>query len=168
MGKRSRKRAIGPVKTTEPVAAPPPTPARKRASGRQSHFERMIAQADARPKPPWHPVPLVELAVLAGIVLIIIGAIHSNTDRGRLAIVFGVILASLAGLDTAVRDHFNGFRSHSTLLATFPTAILVVGLGLLSVPPAVLAAVAIGTFVAAFFALRSQFKAKTGVAFKTR
>lgn len=168
MGKRSRKRAVGPVETTEPAVAPPPAPARKRSSGRMSHYERMIAQADARPKAPWHPVPLVELAVLAGIVLIIIGAIHSSTDRGKLAMVFGVILASLAGLDTAVRDHFNGFRSHSTLLATFPTSLIAVALALLKVSPPVIAIVAVAVFLAGFFGLRNQFKAKAGVAYKTR
>ena len=36
-----------------------------------------------RPKAPWHPFPLVELAVLAGIVLLVLGLINYDTDGGR-------------------------------------------------------------------------------------
>src|SRR4051794_10551433 len=124
MGKRSRKRADGPVRaggrdrvTAAPRHDVPKTP---RKPG-QSRMDRFIEQADARPKAPWHPFPLVELSVLVGIVLIVIGLLNHNSHRGRLAIVFGVVLASVAGLETAVRDHFSGFRSHSSLLASMPT-----------------------------------------------
>ena len=96
----------------------------RRAPG-QSRLDRFIERADERPKPPWHPVPLVELAVLVGIALIVIGLINSDTSRGRMAMLFGLALASLAGLDTAARKHFAGFRSHSSLLGGMPAVIVV-------------------------------------------
>jgi hypothetical protein len=40
--------------------------------------------------------------------------------------VFGLALGSLGGLDTALREHFTGFRSHSLLIAGVP-AVLVGG-----------------------------------------
>src|SRR5687767_4740806 len=70
-----------------------------------------------RPKPPWHPFPLVELLVLAGIVLLVLGFLNFDTDRGRAMLVGGMLLGSLGGLDTALREHFGGFRSHTTILA---------------------------------------------------
>ena len=168
MGKRSRKRAVGPVQTIErpPAGAPPKAPRPQPKKGYQSRMDRMIERADQRPKPPWHPVPLVELSVLAGIVLIVIGFLNLDTDNGRLSVLFGLLLASLAGLDTAVRDHFAGFRSHSTLLAGFPAALGAAGLAYTGLPLFVIAILAVGAFVAAFFALRAAFKRKTGVAFK--
>ena len=72
---------------------------------------------DERPKPPWHPFPLVELLVLAGIVLLVLGFLNFDSDRGRAMLVSGMLLGSLGGLDTALREHFSGFRSHTTILA---------------------------------------------------
>src|SRR5215207_10428073 len=106
MGRRSRARR----------AAAPPT-AEPGAGGTDSR-RGPARLTDERPKAPWHPFPLVELCVLVGIVLLIIGLIIGlDSDRGRLALLCGLALASLGGLDTALREHFNGFRSHSSLLA---------------------------------------------------
>jgi hypothetical protein len=75
---------------------------------------------DERPRAPWHPFPLVELSVLAGIVLLVLGFLNWDTDRGRLMLVCGMLLGSLGGLDTALREHFSGFRSHAMVLAGLP------------------------------------------------
>src|SRR5215204_7215847 len=117
MGRRSRaRRAAG-------IAPASPTP---RAGG-DDLPPRPAPLSDERPKAPWHPFPLVELCVLVGIILIVVGAIAGfDSDRGRLALLCGLVLASLGGLDTALREHFNGFRSHSSLLAGLP-AVLVAG-----------------------------------------
>lgn len=166
MGKRSRKRADGPVRAPVRPASPRPHLARPPRRPGQSRIDRFIEQADARPKPPWHPVPLIELSVLAGIVLIVIGFINRGDRQGRLAIGAGVALAALAGLDTALREHFSGFRSHSALLGTLP-AVVVGLLGvLLKLTPGFILAFAIIAFAAGFSVFRSQFKRRTGVGFR--
>jgi lysylphosphatidylglycerol synthetase-like protein (DUF2156 family) len=129
-------------------------------------MDRFIERADERPKPPWHPVPLVELSVLVGIVLIVVGLLNSDSSKGRLAAVFGLVLASLAGLDTAAREHFNGFRSHSSLLAGVPAVIVVMVLAILGAPVAALVAAGAVVFAAAFWAFRNAFRRRTGVGFK--
>lgn len=163
MGKRSRKRATGPLR---PAADVTPAAARPRSSGRGSRLDRFIERADERPKPPWHPVPLIELSVLAGIVLIVIGLVNRDTSQGRIAGVFGLALAALAGLDTAVREHFAGFRSHSGLLAAIPTVVVAAVLGLLGATLGLTLLAAVLVFAAAFFAFRGAFKRRSGVGFK--
>jgi hypothetical protein len=78
---------------------------------------RLSVTEPERPKAPWHPFPLVELCVLAGIVLLVLGLINYDTESGRAMLVAGMLLGSLGGLDTALREHFSGYRSHTTILA---------------------------------------------------
>jgi hypothetical protein len=108
MGKRARKR--GGVAAVAPAAERRAAP--RRPGGRPS--------LEDRPKPPWHPVPLVELCVLVGIVLLVLGALNLDSDRGKLMLVLGMALGSLGGLDTALREHLAGYRSHTTVIASLP------------------------------------------------
>jgi hypothetical protein len=80
-------------------------------------LRRLSVTEPERPKAPWHPFPLVELCVLAGIVLLVLGLFNYETERGRAMLVSGMLLGSLGGLDTALREHFSGYRSHTTILA---------------------------------------------------
>ena len=160
MGRRSRKRATGPVRTSDPSAVAAP---RRQATSR---MDRFIEKADQRPKPPWHPVPLIEISVLAGIVAIVVGIINREDEQGRLAILLGVSLASLAGLDTAVREHYGGFRSHSSLLAAMPTVFTAILMGVIGVNVPIILPAALVVLAIAFWYFRSVFKRKTGVGFK--
>ena len=143
MGRRRRNRSSD--RATAPRPAPRPAPL-----------------TDERPKAPWHPFPLVELCVLVGLVLIVLGFLDFASDRGRLMLLLGMVLASLAGLDTAGREHFAGFRSHSTVLAGLP-AVAVAGAGFFAGAPWILVLVApVLTFVAAFVLLRNAFRRRSG------
>jgi lysylphosphatidylglycerol synthetase-like protein (DUF2156 family) len=147
MGRRSRaRRAAGVAPASPPPATPRPAPL-----------------SDERPKAPWHPFPLVELCVLVGIVLVVIGLIVGfDSERGQLALVCGVLLASLGGLDTALREHFNGFRSHSSVLAGLPA---VVAAGVLFFARAPWIGVAVGAalvFALAFWGFRTAFRRRSG------
>src|SRR3954471_20328919 len=108
MGRGSRaRRAAQPAPAEAPRA---PAPARL---------------GDERPRAPWHPIPLVEISVFVGLVLIVVGFIIGvGSDRGRLALLCGLVLASLGGLDTTLREHFAGFRSHSSVLAGLPAVVV--------------------------------------------
>jgi hypothetical protein len=83
--------------------------------------QRLPITTDDRPKAPWHPFPLVELCVLVGIVLLVLGLFSRDSPHGRAMLLAGLALGSLGGLDTAAREHFAGFRSHTLVLAGVPT-----------------------------------------------
>ena len=69
-------------------------------------------------------MPLVELSVLTGLVLLAWGLLRIDEDGGRILLVCGMALASLGGLDTALREHFSGYRSHAVLLAALPAVVV--------------------------------------------
>jgi hypothetical protein len=121
-------------------------------------------RADERPPAPWGAFPLAELSVLAGIVALIGGVVSkSPTTVG-----IGVVLAALGGLEVSAREHFAGYRSHTTLLAG--TVFVVVTGGLFYLAGLVLAiCLAAGTasFALSFYFLRRAFqKASGGLSFK--
>ena len=75
----------------------------------------------------------------------------------------GIVLGALGGLEVSAREHFAGYRSHSTLLAG--TVLVIVTGGLLylgGVTLAISLAVGVVAFVAAFLALRAAFRRASG------
>jgi uncharacterized integral membrane protein len=121
-------------------------------------------KADERPPAPWGSFPLAELVILAGIVLLGVGVFSKSPT----ALALGVVLAALGGLEVAAREHFAGYRSHTTLLAG--TLFVLVTGGLFYLANLILAiCLAIGafSFLIAFVALRRAFqKASGGLSFK--
>jgi uncharacterized integral membrane protein len=119
---------------------------------------------EERPPAPWGNFPLAELTVLAGIVMLVVGVVSKNpTELG-----VGVVLAGLGGLEVSAREHFAGYRSHTTLLAG--TVFVLVTGGLFYLAGLILAVclgVGAAAFIAAFLALRRAFqKASGGLSFK--
>ena len=126
MGKRSRKRAA--ARRARPQAAGEhPRRARRRApaSGRARRAQTAPraprreaaagrASIDDRPPPLWGSFPLTELVTLGGIVLMVWGFLSGPGDEGRARIAAGLAIASLGGLELAIREHVTGFRSHTT------------------------------------------------------
>jgi hypothetical protein len=105
--------------------------------------------------------------VLVGLILFVVGLVTFNSERGRYMLFAGMVLGSLGGLEVSVREHFAGFKSHTSLLAgscgvVSMFAIAVAGgkgntitLGL---------AVAVGTivFFLTFWLFREAFKRRSG------
>lgn len=170
MGRRSRKRmAAG--------EAPPGASSREqRDEARRRRAEAAAAgkpvrraygrgrpPLEERPPPPWGSFPLTEIAVLASIVLIV-GSFITRGERGVVMFGAGLLLGSLAGLEVSVREHFTGFRSHSTLLAGSVAVISITALalaaGTIFVP--LLLAVGATVFGVAFWSLREAFRRKSG------
>jgi hypothetical protein len=117
--------------------------------------------ADA-PKAPWSPFPLTELVVLLSMVLIVAGVLTDGGRRGAL-LGGGFALVSLAGLELALREHFAGYRSHSTLLAG--TSAIVVDAPLFlwtDLPQVALLVLGIGVFLLVLTRLRRAFRARSG------
>lgn len=97
--------------------------------------------------------------MLAGLILLGIGIFGQNITE----IAIGVVLAALGGLEVSVREHFAGYRSHTTLLAGL---VFVVVVGVVLYVGNQILAVALGVgavaFAAAFFALRRAFRRASG------
>lgn len=162
MGRRTRKRVISGVAE---AGAPAPMHATGTAAGPPSPHARTPdrrARSAEAPRAPWAPVPLVELCILAGIVLIVVGFAGGADDRGPL-IGCGFALVSLAALELSVREHLAGFRSHSALLAgALAVAAAAVAFLLTDVPQPVILVLACVVGGVAFPALRAVFRRRSG------
>ena len=173
MGKRSRKRAAG--------GASPPAPAgstrAERDAARRERAQRAKASPspatskprpgrvsiEDRPPPLWGAFPLTELVTLGGIVLMVWGFL-SGPEEGRERIAAGLAIASLGGLELAIREHVTGYRSHTTMLAAATGIVVIVALGLgagVGFLPALLAS-GLGAFALSFYWLRGLFKRRSG------
>ena len=114
---------------------------------------------------------MVELATLVGLVLLVLGFFVVKGTQGGVMIGVGVALASLAGLELSVREHFAGYRSHSLLLGGFLAAIVLAALFYLAPPefPVVVRLVIAGlVFAGAARTLSLLFERRAGVAYKLR
>lgn len=144
MGRRSRKRG-GSGRAAGIPADPPARPA---------------AAAEGRPRAPWHPFPLVELSVLVGLALLVWGLLRRD-DEGRVLLVCGMALASLGGLDTALREHFGGHRPHALLLAALPAVATAGALFFARAPWSVAGAAAVAVLAGGFALLRRAFRRRS-------
>jgi lysylphosphatidylglycerol synthetase-like protein (DUF2156 family) len=134
----------------------------KRRAQRQAEAKKPVPRVDSpdeRPPAPWGAVPLAELVILGGIVSLIIGIVGQHPT----AIGVGVALAGLGGMEVAIREHFAGYRSHTTLLAGAVFVFTVGGLYYLAhqILAVSLAAGAV-TFAIAFFLARRAFQRASG------
>lgn len=104
-------------------------------------------------------MPLAELVILAGIISLVIGVLGNH----RTAIAVGIALAGLGGLEVAIREHFAGYRSHTTLLAG-AAFVLVTGLVLYVGNAILVVALACGAvaFLIVFFLARRAFQRASG------
>lgn len=117
------------------------------------------APLDERPPAPWGSFPLAELTVLAGIVMLVIGFAGTNPT----AIGVGVVLGGLGGLEVSAREHFAGYRSHTTLLAGTVFVLVTGGLFYLAKLILLICLVAGAlAFALSFYALRRAFQRASG------
>jgi hypothetical protein len=140
------------ARAPDPAApAPPAAPPRGRR-----------ARLDEAPKAPWSPFPLVELTILGGIILLILGLVGVASD-GPTFIFCGLALVGVATLELSLREHFAGYRSHSSLLAGAAVVLVVASLAFFTdLPELVLIIVGVVVFGVCFLLLRSAFQRRTG------
>lgn len=152
MGRRSRKRTTVPRAAATPSpSAPAPAPATPRPKSR----------LEEAPKAPWHPFPLVELAIFCGLVLVV-AAIVVGGDARPVLLFGGLGLVSVAALELSIREHFAGYRSHSALLAGLTAIGVSIPLWWTPVPQEAILVVALIAGGLAFRALRNGFAKKAG------
>lgn len=118
-----------------------------------------VSTPDERPPAPWGNAPLAELVILAGIVSLVIGVIGGSPTL----IGVGVVCAGLGGLEVAIREHFAGYRSHTTLLAG-AAFVLTTGLVFYVANQILAVALAIGAlaFALTFYLARRAFQRASG------
>jgi hypothetical protein len=126
-------------------------------------YSRGRPSIDERPPPPWGSFPLSELAVFVAIVLLV-ASFFVRGETGGVMFVAGLLLGTLAGLEVSIREHFAGFRSHSTLLAgalaVVSITVIALAAGKVFVP--ILLAAGLAVFAIAFWSLRETFRRRSG------
>ncbi|HMU25947.1 MAG TPA: hypothetical protein PKA56_01300 [Solirubrobacterales bacterium] len=128
--------------------------------------DRLEETADERPPAPWGSFPIGAVSVFVGLVLAVIGLINANPVQ----LAIGVGLGMLGGLELAIREHFTGFRSHTTLLAGF-VFVVAVGATFYAAHWILWQSLLLGAalFGATFWLLRKKFeKASGGLSYKLR
>jgi hypothetical protein len=161
MGRRSRKRASEPVAPPEPRDRPvvggraPIAPAAPRTATYKSRRE------DA-PQPPWAPFPLTELCILLSIVLLGIGFLFADGERRGVLLGGGFLLVTLAAGELSLREHFAGYRSHTSLLAGICAILAALPFWLAPIPQEIVLLVGIVAFVAGVLGFRRAFMRRSG------
>src|SRR4051812_80594 len=144
--RRRRHSSTGPAPVPAPAPAAPP---RKRS-------------ADDRPQPLWGSFPLTEIVIFIGVVLLAVG-FFIPPPQGFVMIAVGLGLASLAGLELSIREHFAAYRSH-TLLLSAAIGVPVFGALFLAtkLSPAICLAAGLLAFGGAAWLFTSAFRRRSG------
>jgi phage tail tape-measure protein len=112
-------------------------------------------------------VPLAELSILAGIVLLVIGFAFSHGSRQQAEIAFGLALVGFGALDVVIREHFAGYRSHTSMLAgAGGLAAMVLTAVVTSVPRYIVVIIGASVFTFLWRLLRTAFKRRSGFGFR--
>ena len=108
-----------------------------------------------RPASPFGGLPVAEVAIFAGAIALLVGWL----EQSSVALVVGVVVCALGVIEVTAREHFSGYRSHSTLLAGMVAVAVETGLGVVVAPSnrLLLLIVVIPVFAAAFKVLRDRF-----------
>ena len=120
------------------------------------------ADPTGRPTAPWGSFPLTEIVIFIGVVLLAVG-FFVPPPQGFVMIAVGLGLASLAGLELSIREHYAAYRSHTLLLSS---AVGVPVFGALFVGtklnPAVCVAAGLLAFGGAAWLFASAFRRRSG------
>ncbi len=92
----------------------------RQASTAHRQANRTLGTVGERPAGVFGGVPVSEFAIFAGLVALVIGMV----DHGGPALEVGIIVMALGVAEVTAREHFSGFRSHTTLLAFLPAVIV--------------------------------------------
>ena len=99
--------------------------------------------------------------IVVALVLLVVGFFMGGT-RGGVMLVAGVALGSLAALELTLREHFAGYRSHTSVLAGF-VAVIVLGLGfILDWSQGLKVGAGAAAFALSFYVFREAFKRRSG------
>jgi hypothetical protein len=81
----------------------------------QTRARNPLGAVGERPQSPFGGLPVSEVAIFAGGVGMVVGLI-----QGGPSLIVGIVVCALGVLEVTAREHFSGYRSHTTLLAAIP------------------------------------------------
>jgi hypothetical protein len=158
--RRSRKRR-NPASAPRAVASPRRVERAERqatTASERARSKRQLGTEGERPPSPFGGLPVSEIAIFAGLVAIIVWLIRGGTAT----LVVGLAVTALGVVEFTAREHFSGYRSHTSLLAAIPS--LAVGIGVISAVgdkadrAPLLLAVSGSLFALLFWFLRRRFQ----------
>ncbi len=117
---------------------------------------RQLGREGERPESPFGGLPISEAAIAIGGVGLVIGFIQG----GGPVVIVSVIVCGLGVLEITGREHFSGYRSHTTLLAAIPAIAVETAIGLIFGVPhqrALLLVFVVPVFAVLFWFLRRKF-----------
>jgi hypothetical protein len=119
---------------------------------------RQLGTVGERPPSPFGGLPVSEVAIFAGLIGLVVWLIRGGT----VTLVVSLAVCALAVMEVTAREHFSGYRSHTTLLAAIPSVAVGIGIvSLLGTPrrerAPVLLAVAVPLFALLVWFLRQRF-----------
>lgn len=155
MGRRSRKRVSHEV-------APPPPPTVERSAPAPPRTATYTSRREDAPPAPWAPFPLTELTILLSIVLLLLGFAFTSGDRRAVLLGGGFVLVTLSAGELSFREHFAGYRSHSSLLAGLVAVVVAIPFYVAGVSQNVIPPIALVAGLAAFFLFRRAFVRRSG------
>lgn len=164
MGRRSRKRMPGEGPARGASTRAERDEARRQRAQELARAERAGRRGDDPRLPaPWGPFPLTELVVLLAIGLLI-AAFVVRGERGRTMLAAGLLLGSLGGLEVSIREHFAGYRSHTTMFAAAAGVLTIVVVTLIVHPIKlwIVGLIALAMFCLTFYLAREAFKRRSG------
>ena len=157
--RRSRKRR-------NPASAPRAVPSQRReqradrevtAERQQRRSQSRLGVRGERPPSPFAGLPVSEVMIFGGLISLIVWLFN----RGRAELVVGSVVCALGVIEVTAREHFSGYRSHTTLLAAIPAVLIEVGLFTAGVRPrerALLLIAVVPVFAICFWLLQKRFK----------
>jgi hypothetical protein len=159
MGRRSRKRV------SHEIAPPPPPPAVERqppTAPAPPRTATYMSRREDAPPAPWAPFPLTELTILLSIILLVLGFAFTTGDRRAVLLGGGFVLVTLSAGELSFREHFAGYRSHSSLLAGLAAVVVAIPFYVAGVSQNAIPPIALVVGLVAFFFLRRAFVRRSG------
>lgn len=119
--------------------------------------DTMLGAYGERPANPFGGVPVSEIAIFVGAI----GAFYGLIASVPAALAVGLVACTLGVVEFSAREHFSGYRAHTTMLAAVPAigagiALIALLGGSLRRGPLLL--VVVPVFIVCFWLLRKRFR----------
>lgn len=121
-GRRGHSRKRRPTPQVAHDSAPRAAPVARPAQHSPRALGESKAAAGERPQAPWHPLPLSELLIFAGMIGALVAFLRGVEGNAAL-LGAGIAAVAIGTIEVALREHLGGFRSHTLMLAVIPAVV---------------------------------------------